>query len=221
MKMKLSRLTTKPSVKELTYVLLMEVCHWSLVVGHWSQGTRAGGRPDKEQGTNDVSAVCSRFPVVLRLFLPLLALVFLSACDESRVYEENVDFTDKKWVVDTVPSFEFEIADPSKPYNIYWNVRNTVSYPYRNLYLTYYIEDTTGRRITTDLHNMLLFEPKTGKPYGSGLGDIFSHQFMALPDYKFDRAGVYRVRLEQYMRTDTLPEIVSVGMRVEDAAVGS
>lgn len=218
-----SRITTKLGSKELTYILLMEVCPWSLVLSHWSkrtrdkgQGTKAGGRPGKGQKAKN------RFTsLYFRLFFPILTITFLAACDEGRVYEENVDFTNKKWVVDTVPSFEFEIEDPSKPYNIYWNVRNTVAYPYRNLYLTYYIEDTTGRRITTDLHNMLLFEPKTGKPYGSGLGDIFSHQFMALPDYKFDQAGVYRVRLEQYMRTDTLPEIVSVGMRVEDAEVGS
>ena len=150
-----------------------------------------------------------------------VVLLLSTSCDENRVYEKNVDFPDQRWAVDSIPSFEFEISDASKPYNIYWNVRNTVAYPYRNLYLTYYIEDTTGRRLTSDLHNMLLFEPKTGKPYGSGLGDIFSHQFMALPNFKFDRAGVYRIRLEQYMRTDTLPEVVSVGTRVENAEVGS
>lgn len=148
--------------------------------------------------------------------LPLLA-----SCDENRVYEANVDFPDKQWAVDSIPAFEFEVTDPSKSYNIYWNVRNTVAYPYRNLYLTYYIEDTAGHQLTKDLHNMLLFEPKTGKPYGSGLGDIFSHQFMALPNYKFDKAGMYRIRLEQYMRTDTLPEILSVGTRVENAEADS
>lgn len=158
-----------------------------------------------------------------RYFLPIVVVfsLLLLSCDENRVYEANVDFPNKQWAVDSIPVFEFEVKDPNKPYNIYWNVRNTVAYPYRNLYITYHIEDTAGHRVTTDLHNMLLFEPKTGKPYGSGLGDIFSHQFMALPNYKFDKAGMYRIRLEQYMRTDTLPEIISVGTRVEDAAVGS
>ncbi len=155
------------------------------------------------------------------LVAAVVLLMLSTSCDENRVYEKNVDFPNQRWAVDSIPSFEFEISDAGKPYNIYWNVRNTVAYPYRNLYVTYYIEDTAGRRLTADLHNMLLFEPKTGKPYGSGLGDIFSHQFMALPNFKFDREGVYRIRLEQYMRTDTLPEVVSVGTRVEDATVGS
>ena len=146
----------------------------------------------------------------------LIGVLWLSSCDQHRVFEENVDFQDKQWLVDTVPAFQFEIKDPSQPYNIYWNVRNTIEYPYRNLYITYYLEDTSGHHIASDLHDMLLFEPKTGRPYGSGLGDIFSHQLLALPDYHFDSAGVYRIRLQQYMRTDTLPDIVSVGVRVEE-----
>ena len=206
-------LVNKQLVSGRDCLFSMKTRFLSLVISPW---LLLPGTKDQEPGTKS-SLTTLLLPNALWLVITFL---FVS-CDQSRVYEENVDFADKKWVVDSVPAFEFEIEDPSKPYNIYWNVRNTVAYPYRNLYLTYYLEDTTGRRITTDLHNMVLFEPKTGKPYGSGLGDIFSHQFMALPDFKFDEAGVYRVRLEQYMRTDTLPEIVSVGLRVEDAEVGS
>lgn len=217
-----SSILTKLRFQGQDHIFLRKIC-FSSFIGHWSKKASNQGPRTRDKGrrTQDKPSIYLRLFAAFRLFLSVLTFTFLSACDEGRVYEENVDFDNKKWVVDTVPSFEFKIEDSSKPYNIYWNVRNTVAYPYRNLYLTYYIEDTTGRRITTDLHNMLLFEPKTGKPYGSGLGDIFSHQFMALPDFKFDQAGVYRVRLEQYMRTDTLPEIVSVGMRVEDAGVGS
>lgn len=149
------------------------------------------------------------------LSLLMFGLLYLSACDENRVYEENYDFEQKAWLADTIPSFEFEIIRPDQSYNIFWNIRNTLNYPYHNLYLTYYLEDTLGRRISTDLHNMNLFDPKTGEPYGSGLGDIFNHQIMALPAYRFDSAGIYRIRLEQYMRTDTLKDILSVGVRVE------
>lgn len=161
--------------------------------------------------------------IPLKVIKPQLLLFFLfcmlgfSACDSNRVYEQNHDFANKEWIVDSLPTFRFEISDPDESYNIYWNVRNTLNYPFRNLYLTYHLEDTLGRTITTDLHNMLLFDPKTGKPYGSGMGDIFSHQIMAMPDYEFDSAGIYQIRLEQYMRTDTLKDILSVGVRVETA----
>lgn len=152
-----------------------------------------------------------------RLPLLIISVMLLAGCDSNRVYEKNIDFRNKQWVVNDTVKFQFEIKAPQKAYNVYWNVRNSISYPYRNLYLTYYLEDTLGHRIAKDLHNVLLFEPKTGKPYGDGLGDIFTHQFLALPGYKFDTAGIYQIRLEQYMRTDTLQDILSVGVRVEEA----
>ena len=149
-------------------------------------------------------------------FLLLGSIFSFTSCDENRVFDENYDFEQKVWLNDTVPSFEFEISDTDQTYNLLWNVRNTIDFPYRNLYVTYYLEDTLGRRLSTDLHNMMLFDSKSGKPYGSGMGDIFSHQIMALPGYRFDTAGVYRIRLEQYMRTDSLKNILSIGVRVEE-----
>ncbi|MEM9672839.1 MAG: gliding motility lipoprotein GldH [Cyclobacteriaceae bacterium] len=153
----------------------------------------------------------SRFAI---LFIALLAF---GGCDGNQVYESNIDFKRKVWNADSLPVFQFQIDNPDQPYNIYWNVRNTVAYPFQNLYLTYYLEDTLGNTIVEDLFPMDLFEPRTGKPYGSGLGDIFSHQVLALPNYQFDSAGMYQIRLEQYMRRDSLPEILSVGVRVEVA----
>ena len=154
-----------------------------------------------------------------KLYFWIAALLFpgLISCDNKRVYEANNDFESHSWVVDTVPAFTFEIKDPDIAYNILYNVRNSVAYPYQNLYVTYYLEDTLGRQIKSGLHNMILFDPKTGKPQGSGLGDIFDHQILALPQYKFDSAGVYQFRIEHYMRTTELPDILSIGVRVEKA----
>nr|WKN36910.1 gliding motility lipoprotein GldH [Tunicatimonas sp. TK19036] len=147
----------------------------------------------------------------------LFVIMSLIGCDGNRLYEQNVNFEKKAWAVDSLPVFRFQIENPEQPYNIYWNVRNTVAYPYRNLYLTYYLEDTLGNTIVKDLQNMELFESRTGKPYGSGLGDIFTHQILAIPNYQFDTAGMYQIRLQQYMRRDTLPEILSIGVRIEEA----
>ena len=58
---------------------------------------------------------------------------------------------------------------------------------------------------------------KTGKPYGDGLGDIFSHQLPlpALSNVRFLKRGKYTFKLRHYMRRDLLPEIVSMGLRIE------
>lgn len=152
----------------------------------------------------------------------LLILSTLTGClDKSRVYEKNVDFKKKYWDIDSVPTFTFTIPDSTKVYNIYWNVRNTTTYPYRNLYITYYLEDSLGTALSSALHDMTLFDPATGEPYGDGFGGVYDHQFLALPQHKFTNNGVYQIRLKQYMRTDSLPEILSVGVRIEQVAPSS
>jgi gliding motility-associated lipoprotein GldH len=62
----------------------------------------------------------------------------------------------------------------------------------------------------------LLFHEKTGEPFGSsGLGYVFEHQFPLLENYTFKNPGKYTMRFEQFMRTDTLKGVLSVGIRVE------
>jgi gliding motility-associated lipoprotein GldH len=63
--------------------------------------------------------------------------------------------------------------------------------------------------------NIDLFEPKTGKPLGSGLGDIFDHRQLLLDDYKFPNSGKYTISFQQYMRVDSLTNIRSMGVRIE------
>lgn len=155
-----------------------------------------------------------------------LALVLaLNACDEQRVYEKNTDIPDNAWHKDSVVHFQVPIPQADVPYNIYYNVRNALSYPAQNLYLQLEIADSTGRVIMSDLNNIELFDRQTGKPYGDGLGDIFDHQIPVYTDFQFPHPGTYDVRIQHKMReTDKrvmqgnfLPFIMSVGVRVEKA----
>jgi len=154
----------------------------------------------------------------MRTYLLCLASVLiLMGCDEQRVFEKNLDLAGNQWYIDTVPSFSFRIDDISIPYNIYYNVRNAVNYPYYNLYVTYYLQDSSGKQLSSALQNLVLADAKTGKPLGDGLGDIFDHQVLSLKEYRFPYAGTYTFRIRQYMRQDPLPLIMSVGVRVEKA----
>jgi gliding motility-associated lipoprotein GldH len=150
-------------------------------------------------------------------YILFVLLLIMSGCTNDSLFEENHEISGREWQVDEIPTFRFEINDAASPYNFYWNLRNTIDYPYRNLYLTYYLEDTLGNVIDSNMHEVQLFEATTGKPLGRGITSIYSHQFLALPRYTFDSAGMYRVRLEQYMRKENLPEIVSVGVKIEKA----
>lgn len=149
--------------------------------------------------------------------LSVLCLGFLlSSCDKNRVYEQNKDFESNVWKIADVQEFPFEIKDASKNYNIYFNIRNSISYEYYNLYLKHTLIGPDGKQVSSNLHETFLMDKKTGKPLGDGSGDIFDHQILALKNQKFSQTGKYTLKLQQYMRRDPLPGIMAIGIRVDN-----
>ena len=153
---------------------------------------------------------------ILRSLLLLgLLSIGLVACDGNRVYQQAYDFEDSGWHLDTIPAFEFQIED-RQPKNLILSLRNSISYPYRNIYLTYYLEDSLGNELASELVNLPLFDEKTGKPFGSG-SSIYQHTVGVLNGFSFPGTGRYTFKVAQYMREIELKEVESVGFRVEEA----
>jgi gliding motility-associated lipoprotein GldH len=150
-----------------------------------------------------------------KIFWFLLLIYIASSCNSNRIYERNLKFSERIWKKDSAAVFNFEINDINTNYNFYFNLRNTILYPYQNIYISYSLEDTLGNVYDSDLTNIILFDSKTGEPLGQGLGDIFDHQYLVIDNYQFNIPGMYLFRIKQYMRMDSLPEIMSVGLRVE------
>lgn len=153
----------------------------------------------------------------LKRTLWLVPLVIFYACDTNRIFERNEDLEGAFWHQGNPVEFTFDIDDTDVGYNLYTNIRNASTYPYHNLYYQYTLEDSLGNEIRSELQNINLFDPKTGEPYGAGLGDMFDHQQLILEKFRFPAAGEYQMTFEQYMRTDSLPMIFSMGLRVEKA----
>ncbi|GAB3268506.1 hypothetical protein GCM10027347_38000 [Larkinella harenae] len=152
-----------------------------------------------------------------KLTLGVLAVLgwLLVSCDEKAVYKGIDDIKDGTWYINNAPEFTFEIEDTTITYSIYYNIRNSVSYPYYNLYIRRYLLDDGDKTLESKLDELTLLDPKTGKPYGDGLGDLFDHRISMLKNYRFPRRGKYTIRLRQYMRQNPLPAIHSVGVTVE------
>jgi gliding motility-associated lipoprotein GldH len=156
------------------------------------------------------------------LFFPtiiLLAVAVLSACGRNSLYEKNVDLDKRMWIADSTFSFTFKVTDPSPTYDIFLNVRNTLAYPYQNIYIQSEMKNGQGEVLLKQLNNIQLFDTRSGKPFGKGLGDIFSHEYKAITGYQFSDTGQYTIELQQYMRRDTLPELLSVGIGVVEKSI--
>ena len=150
----------------------------------------------------------------MKYFYIITFFSFIVACNSSVVYDEFVNMEDAYWHANASQHFDFEIKDVSAYYKIYVTFRNASSYPFYNLYFQYTLSDSSHQTLYKDLVSVNLFNPKTGRPYGDGLGDLFDHTFQIKEHYKFKDAGKYQLTLQQFMRMDTLPFILSVGTRV-------
>lgn len=136
------------------------------------------------------------------------------SCGESTIYQNNKDLPEGKWGINQNIPFEIQIDDTAGRYNIAYTLRNGLDYPYYNLYLKYSLKDSLGSTISENLQELILMNKKTGKPYGSGFGDKYDHQFISLKDFEFPYQGKYYFNIIHYMRVDTLPEIYSVGLKI-------
>jgi gliding motility-associated lipoprotein GldH len=152
----------------------------------------------------------------MRLVIIFSLVCLLFSCDPDRLFEQNTNLEERYWRVDEPMIFDFKIEDSSQPYTIYYNVRNSLEYPYARLFIQYTLSDSTGAPIDKKLNAQFLFDQKSGKPFGqSGIGDVFDHQFLIIEKQMFKYPGKYQLKIEQYNRQDTLRGILAVGARVE------
>lgn len=154
---------------------------------------------------------------ITAIFSLLVLCASLWRCDSQDGYKSIHDLKESQWAIDSVHRFTFTITDTNKSYDFYYLIRNATAYPFYNLYIKRSLTDTTGKMLSQSMEELLLFDKKSGKPAGSGLGDIFDHKFRikALAKYRFAKSGVYTFSVEQNMRQDPLLGIMSVGVAVE------
>ena len=145
----------------------------------------------------------------------IVTVLLISGCDPNLVFESNTDVNDAIWLLNDVKKYDFQITDENLSYDLSLNLRNTLSYPFHNIYVKYTLKDSLNNVLESELKEYYLFDAKTGEPVGDGLGDLFDNRFSLIENYNFRNVGRYAVELQQFMRLDSLPMIVSVGLRVE------
>lgn len=152
-----------------------------------------------------------------RLFPVLFSLFFiLSACDESRVFEKNIDFEGYKWTYENKATFDVEIADNDLK-TVFINFRHTYFFNTRNVILDLEVK-TPADSVYTIPVDILLSEPN-GMWHSECSGDICDFKFpiKEFTNYSFADTGNYKFTLTQNMRVNPLANVMGVGLRIEKA----
>lgn len=145
----------------------------------------------------------------------ILLIISVSCEDKNTLYKAYEDIEDGQWFVNKKYTFRFEVSDTMQAYNLCYLVRNAQQYPYYNLYLTREMKGPDGKNILVRLDEMYLSDETTGKPRGSGLGDLYDHKFVFQRNYRFPKSGQYTITIAQAMRQNPLPFVMGIGLSVE------
>ena len=146
----------------------------------------------------------------------LLCILLFVGCNANRTYE-RFHTLPAYWHKDDGQRFVFEIKEEEVAYNLVAQFKQDIDYPNYNFYFQYSLKSETDSLLSQELKEVVFFEPKTGKPLGSGIGDTFDHEYSLVDDFYFPGPGTYQVDFHQFMRVDSIPNILRLGLRVEKA----
>jgi len=155
-----------------------------------------------------------RIRQIINSIIVISIVLSLAGCNQNRVYEKFIVIENEVWNVDNKIKFDVDITDSLSINDIYINIRHSSLYPYQNLFLFINTTAPSGASIR-DTFECYLADDK-GKWYGSGLGDIWDNQIIYKRNVRFPFCGIYSFELEQAMRTENLPFISDIGLRIEN-----
>jgi len=146
-------------------------------------------------------------------FFAILFVVVLVSCKHKTFYQKIDGFPDEIWNIDTLLVYEFTIFDSLQYYNFYVDVRNSIAYPYQNLYLFFQTQfpDST---VSTDTLNCILCDPH-GRWKGKGSGRIKENRFVLKSKVRFPQKGTYIFSAQQAMREENLNGIINFGITLQ------
>jgi gliding motility-associated lipoprotein GldH len=146
------------------------------------------------------------------LFYVTTILLF-SGCSRNTVFTDSVSMPGKEWSLENVPVFSSQVTDTISTNDIFFIIRTSSSYPFRNIYLFVSTTSPAGKTITDTIQYMLADEK--GKWYGKGIGDIHELNLPFKSNVYFPSKGIYSFKIQHGMRSETLKGVYDLGFRIE------
>ncbi len=148
-------------------------------------------------------------------FLFLVAACFFSSCNSIDLFEKDTVIPNYKWESNFSASGTFNVADTASLYNVYLVLRHTDAYDYNNIWLNAGLQPP-GDSMQFQRINLLLGDDRNGWE-GAGANDIWEVRKMISNGPRRFKKGEYRYNISQLMRESPLPQVMSVGIRLEKA----
>jgi gliding motility-associated lipoprotein GldH len=152
--------------------------------------------------------------VIINKISILLVAILFSACNNNVVYDENKEVDQQAWKTIDKLYYEVDITDTIKDYKLAINIRNTIEYPYSNIFFYMNTILPNGKVTKCDTIECYLAYPD-GTWKGKGSSKIRDNRFWIAKNIKFEQKGKYTFELRQATIDSTLKGICDVGLHLE------
>ncbi len=144
----------------------------------------------------------------------LVSIILLSCENRNFIFNENYVFEQAIWNEKDSASFEVDIADTMKLYNLGLMVEHSKNYPAQNVYLMINTTFPDGQYFSQKVN--IDFANKAGKWFGDCSGDFCEVEAYIQQGAYFNQPGNYKFTIKQFTRDVDLENIKSVQFFVED-----
>lgn len=165
----------------------------------------------------DVAGIGNRKPRLSAIFYLLPFAFYFLSCRPSPQFQDHYTIPNAQWAASFQPHFTFEITDTAAAYQLFLLIRHTDAYPFSNIWINMDSKgpfDSSFRKLRVEVP----LAATNGQWLGRGMGEIWEQRVpinsLQMPAF-FPHKGLYTVRLTQDMRRDPLPEVLTIGLRLE------
>lgn len=143
----------------------------------------------------------------------LIILIGLCSCGKKTIFEKYKKIENYTWNGNTIVSFDVNIEDIDKKYDVYITVRHSEVYPFDNLYVGVDIYTPSGDKRSKDYYLEMRNEDRSFK--GDVLGDIWDVKVLIMKNVSFNSAGLHKFEISNLMQYTNIPDIMEIGLIVE------
>lgn len=145
------------------------------------------------------------------LFLSLFAI--LTSCSKLNQYKEFVSFGEENhWQKAAAQTFEFDITDDVKLYNIVFKFSHVYDYQFASIPINFTIENPKGEKENFSVD--LAIKDSSGKELAECSGDVCDLDYTIKEKTKLQK-GLYKVTISHSFEGPYLPNVLGIGLNVE------
>ena len=136
------------------------------------------------------------------------------SCGPNYVFDQTETIDENGWSYLDTLDFQVNILDTLKMYDLFLSINHSTEFSNQNLYINIFTQfpdkNRLKKRVSIDLAN------KAGQWYGNCNSEDCEYLVPIQQNTYFNQTGIYTFTIEQFTRTNPLPGINKVGLKVLD-----